>query len=61
MEKGQKKPTRTDVSPRQRPTSSKPRLEKQTDKGNQDNVESSELTLDELEPRVAPRSIGTFF
>ncbi len=26
-----------------------------------DDVDDAELDLDELEPRIAPRSIGTFF
>lgn len=58
MEKGARKPAHTDVS--QAPTSRKTRLE-QTDNEKQENIESSDLTLDELEPRIAPRSIGTFF
>lgn len=56
MEKGPRKPAQTDA-PQESPRG-KSRRDKQDDK---ENVESPELTLDELEPRVAPRSIGTFF
>ena len=54
MEKG-KKPARIDLRQDER----KPRREQQRDEAEPDNP--SELTLDELEPRVSPRSIGTFF
>ena len=54
MEKESKKPARIDLPREPR----KPRREQQIEK---EPGESSELTLDELEPRVTPRPIGTFF
>jgi hypothetical protein len=54
MEKDPKKPARIDLRQQQ-----KARREQKNDEG--EPVESSELTLDELEPRVTPGSIGTFF
>jgi len=58
MEKGSRKTDRIDLpaeQPKGRP--GQPSEEQEEQKP----VEPPKLTVDELEPRVAPRSIGTFF
>ena len=60
MEKGSRKTDRIDLPAEPKARPGQPSTEQKGKKG-QKPVEPPKLTVDELEPRVAPRSIGTFF
>lgn len=55
MEKGSRKTDRIDLP------AEKPERRPGQPSAEQKPVEPPKLTVDELEPRVAPRTIGTFF